>query len=225
MVHHSRENALTDREFELLVEAAEQLDNYYSIQAKFLIFTMGRLGMRRGEVTHMDKSWIDWRRNMIEIPRAKDCNKERKGDGICGYCKQLAKQRVEYNEEVTLEEAIKHQWNAKTDAAARDIYWGFDARVKLHVERFFDKFDEWEWSSNAINRRINKVCKKASAELDSKRIHPHGLRATAATHHAARGLEMHALMQYFGWAQPSTAEVYLSRNGQNTARQLDTIHS
>lgn len=67
MVHHSRENALTDREFELLVEAAEKLKEYYSIQSKFLIFTMGRLGMRSGEVTHMDESWIDWRRNMIEL--------------------------------------------------------------------------------------------------------------------------------------------------------------
>jgi len=61
--------------------------------------------------------------------------------------------------------------------------------------------------------------------IEDKKVHPHGLRATAATHHAARGLEMHALMQYFGCAQSSTAEVYLSRNGENTARQLDTIHS
>ena len=50
------------------------------------------------------------------------------------------------------------------------------------------------------------------------------VRATAATFHAGRGLEMHALMQHFGWAQASTAEVYLARNSQSTARQLDAVH-
>jgi len=224
MVHHSKENALTDREFELFIEAADSLDEYYSIQCKFLIFTLGRLGMRRGEVAHMKEDWIDWRRNMITVPIQEDCNKGIDGS-VCGYCTQLAKQKADYNSDISIQEALDSCWNAKTDAAARDIYWGYDARVKLNIERFFNRFNKWEWSSGAISRRVNRLEDNASEELSSKNIHPHALRATAATHHAARGLEMHALMQYFGWAQPSTAELYLSRNGQNTARQLDTIHS
>lgn len=222
MVRHSKQRALSDREFEMLLEGAHKLDDYYGIQAEFLIHVMGRLGLRRGEVTHMDSSWIDWRKEMVIVPYHKECETGL-DNSVCGYCKQLAKQEAEYNEDVTINEAIDDRWTAKTRAAARDVYWGFDARVKLMLERFFDRFDKWEWSSSSINRRIKKAAEKANG-LTRDDVHPHGLRATAATHHAARGLEMHSLMQYFGWAQPSTAEVYLSRNGENTARQLDHIH-
>jgi len=199
------------------------MDDYYGDQAKFLTLVLGRLGLRRGEVAHMRESWIDWRQEMIQIPYQQDCHGERQGDGPCGYCRQLAKQRTEYNDDVTMQQALEERWQAKTPAASRDVYFGFDARAQLHIRRFFDRFDCWTWSATAINRRIKKAADHAD-RLDPADIRPHALRATAATYHAARGLEMHALMQHFGWAQPQTAEVYLSRNGQNTARQLDAIH-
>lgn len=41
---------------------------------------------------------------------------------------------------------------------------------------------------------------------------------------AAGGVEMHSLMQMFGWAMPSTAERYLARNPDATARELDSMH-
>jgi integrase len=75
----------------------------------------------------------------------------------------------------------------------------------------------------AINRRVKKCAELGG--LDSDSLHPHCLRATAATYHASRGLETLSLMQMFGWCQPQTAEVYISRNGTNTKKQLDAIHS
>lgn len=223
-VRHSRDDALSDREFELLLEGAASLDDYYGIQAQFLTLVLGRLGLRRGEVGHMQADWVDWRQEMIRIPDHEPCHGERNGDGPCGYCHQLAAGRADRAADLDEVAAIAAQWQPKTAAAARDVYFGFDTRTGMFIERFFDRFEEWTWSVQAINRRIDKAA-EAARGLDAETVRPHALRATAASFHAGRGLETHNLMQYFGWSQMSTAEVYLSRNPENTARQLDAIHS
>jgi len=221
-VKHSKENALGDVEFELLFEGASKMDDYYGMQAQAAVLILGRLGLRRGELAHLKSNWVNVREKMMTIPLYEPCNGEKNGDGPCGYCKQLAKGKAERREDVTEKEIMDSQWEPKTDAAARDVYYGFDARVEMFLERFIENWDSWIWSAQSVNRRIEKAAENAHMQTD---VTPHTLRATAATYHAARGLEMHALMQYFGWAQPSTAEVYLARNGRNTARQLDSIHS
>lgn len=223
-VTHSKEDALDDRDFELLLEGAGSMRDYYGIQSKFAVMVLGRLGLRRGELAHMRESWVDWRRQLICIPLQQDCHKGKDG-GICGYCRGLAEQRVHYaDDDLEQDEAEEWQWRAKTPAASREVYWGFDPRVELYMERFFDRFSAWEWSAQAINRRVKKAAENAPG-LTREDVRPHSLRATAASHHAGRGLEMHALMQHFGWAQASTADCYLSRNSKNTARQLDSIHT
>lgn len=221
-VRHSKADALPEREFELLFESAGNLSDYYGIQAQFAVLVLGRLGLRRGELAHMDASWLNTRDSMISIPAQDTCHGERDGDGPCGYCRRLAKEQAQRAEHVSFQDRLGKQWQPKTDAAARDVYYGFSARVEMYVERFFERFDSWTWSAQAVNRRIDKAAEEVDLNV---RITPHTLRATAATFHASRGLEMHALMQHFGWCQPSTAKVYLARNGKNTARQLDAIHS
>lgn len=222
-VRHSKEDALSEREFELLLEGATRLDDYYGDQAQFVILVLGRLGLRRGELTHLRESWIDWRQETISIPLQQDCHGERDGSGPCGTCRQLAKQRAEHSPDMTFDEALADQWTAKTPAASREVYFGFDARVRLHLQRFFENYDAWQWASAAVNRRVKKAA-EAADELSTDDVRPHSLRATAATYHAGRGLETLSLMQMMGWAQLSTAEVYVSRNSRNTARQLDAIH-
>lgn len=228
-VRHSKEDALDDREFELLLEGARELsqsDYYYNPDPEFVIYVLGRLGLRRGELVHLREEWIDWRQKMIEIPAHDDCDHGRGGQ-ICGYCEQLARQRVEHSDgELTMDEARKWVWVPKTEASARDIYFGFDARAEMFIERYFSssEYDRVEISGTAINRRVKKATELAS-ELDPTRLSPHKLRATAATYHASRGLETLSLMQMMGWCQPQTAEIYISRNGENTARQLDAIHN
>lgn len=219
---HSKDAALTDREFELLLEGASKMDDYYGDQASVALLVLGRLGLRRGELAHMQADWLNHRQRMVTIPFHEPCTSGRDG-GPCGACRQIAQQRVEYNADLSLEEALDDTWKAKTPAAARDVYYGFSARVTMHLERFFDQFDEWVWTPQSVNRRVERAAEHADG-LDADDIHPHALRATAATYHAGKGLELNALLQHFGWAQPSTAQRYLSRNGQNTARQLDAIH-
>jgi integrase len=228
-VSHSKEDALDDREFELLLEGARKLgesDYYYGPDPLFTIQVLGRLGLRRGELAHLSEEWIDWRNEMIVIPDHHDCGKGTDGD-VCGYCRQLARQRVEYADGgLSMEEAVSWMWVPKTAAAAREIYFGFDARLKLAIERYFsgDAYSRYEPSGTAINRRVKKAAERAP-ELNPEDVRPHSLRATAATYHAGRGLELLPLMQMFGWSQPQTAEIYIGRSGTNTARQLDSIHS
>ena len=219
-VTHSKESALSERQFELLLEGASTLSNssyYYTPDPEFVIYTLGRLGLRRGELCHMCESWIDWRRSMISIPSFENCS--------CGYCSQLAKQKSSVRSNCTESEAMDEMWSPKTAAASRDVYFGFDPRAEMYLERYFDseEYSSFQGSSTAVSRRVKK-CAELADGLDKDDIHPHSLRATAATYHASRGLEMLPLMQFMGWAQPSTAEVYISRNGDNTARQLDSLH-
>ena len=228
-VTHSKEHALSDSEFEMLLEGSRNLkrsDYYYTPDPEFIIVALGRLGMRRGELVHMKESWIDWRNKMIFIPSHEPCDFG-KGGEVCGYCCQMAKQRAEYaDDELSYEEALEWVWTPKTQAAAREIYFGFDPRIEMYIKRYFenDEYNRVEVSGTAVNRRVKKSASYVD-EINENMIYPHALRATAATYHAARGLEMLSLMQYMGWCQPSTAEVYIGRNGKNTKRQLDAIHS
>lgn len=220
---HTKEDALSDREYQLLIEGAQQMRDYYGQHARFIILVAGRLGVRAGEIAHMKEDWIDWRRNMIEIPRHEECTKGRDG-GICGYCNSMAEQIVEYNENVTIDDARKHMWSPKTESAVREIPFDFDPRTELVIERFFDRYEEFPISRQGVNRRVNKAAELAN-ELDKTDIYPHCLRSTAASHHAARGLGAVPLKSLMGWSCFSTAKCYIAESGENTARALKMTHS
>lgn len=226
-VEHSKADALSEREFELLLEGARRMntDYYYAPDPEMTIYILGRLGLRRGELAHLQEDWIDWREKMLCIPVHEPCRKGKDG-GVCGYCHQLAEQRVEHADGLELGEALDWMWVPKTEAGARDVYFGFDTRAEMYLERYFesDDYTRYEPSSTAVTRRVKKAAELADG-LAPEHVRPHSLRATAATFHASRGLKMLQLMQYFGWKQPSTAEIYIGRNGMNTARSLNAIHS
>lgn len=303
MTTESRELALDDREFELFVRGCRNLDCELKRQeATFIAFVLGRLGLRSGELCHLHRDWIDWRRRMIEIPAQWDCTKGKHG-GICGSCRQAAKQKVEYaamsleearlavlqdalgnqlpghvrsqirtvnfaaahgqltedamerqleqtlqsadvvgdrdellaaldsaarthiNEEtVTYETAAGEMWKPKTSNAARRVPFDHDARAEIVVEEFFDRFDQWPESQSTINRRVDEVL-RAVPEFTVETTTPHGLRATAATHIASRGLEALPMQAMFGWSSISTARNYVANSPENTQRQLHQIYS
>jgi len=250
MVQHSKERALSDREFELLLEGARRIDKQrQSREAVFAILLTGRLGMRSGEVIHLTEDWIDWRQRRIEIPRQMDCHLG-SGTEPCGYCKQAARQMAEYydpeeglsrgrermlnrhldggwecGDALTVDDALELRWFAKTEAAEREIPFGWDARTELMMERFFERGrDGWNLSKTALNRRINKALRHAD-ELEEDTTMPHGLRSTAATYHAGRGLATLALQSLFGWADLQTARRYIANSPDNTERALHQTHS
>lgn len=222
-VTHSKENALNEREFELLYEGAQKIDGYQGLEAQFIVLVAGRLGLRAGEIAHMQSDWVNWRDKLIEIPAHQTCRKG-KGDSLCGSCRQLMEQCIEVNDEISREDVEGHWWRPKTEAAVRGVPFSWSPRSELILERFFDRFDKFERSYTAIGRRVTRAAEHAP-ELDPDSVHPHCLRASAATLLAGKGLGAHTLCSMFGWVSMSTAEVYLARSSDNTKRALRSAYS
>jgi integrase len=215
MVRHSRQDALTDDEFEHLLEVAGELEDPYDAQVTFVLVAGGRLGMRGGEICHLHESWINWKRSMIEIPSFEPCS--------CGYCRKRAKSAAEHNDGLTFEEAMDRRWNPKTRNSARAIPFDFSDRVEAVVTAFFDRYDAYPHSRVSVNRRVDRVALRA--DLDPSRVYPHALRATAATHHAYRGVPTTALQNLMGWEQLTTAQKYIRLSGEPTANALREAHA
>lgn len=222
MVRHAHQDAINEPKFEHLFEATEKIAEPYETQCVGILFFGGRLGMRAGEIAHLSEEWVDWNRDLIEIPSQDPCTKG-KGGGPCGYCKQQARLAVAHDDELTLDEALAERWEPKTENSARAIPFAFDDRVKVVVEAFFDKYDEYPASRASVNRRVDRMCEAAGLPTDS--IYPHALRATAATYHSYRGVSAPALQSLFGWANLDVAQKYIRLSGGATADALEEAHN
>ena len=62
---NSSQDALSESEFERLIDATDQLPDDRGAEAMFILITGGRLGMRAGEIAHMKESWVNWNRKQI----------------------------------------------------------------------------------------------------------------------------------------------------------------
>lgn len=241
---HSKEDAISQREFELLDEATLRMDEYYGLQCRFVLWVTGRIGLRAGEVAHMTTDWIDWDAGKIDIPEHQPCTNGR-GGTVCGSCRQHAQQKARirtangYDEAwhdlgikdelepgggeavaavVETGEMVDRQWTAKTPAAARRIPYDALTRAELVVERFFDRFDEWPHSNQAVNRRVDRMVEASDAEIDN--LYPHALRSTASNYWVGRDLDSDSLMYKLGWATKGTAQRYIDRNPERAAKAI-----
>jgi len=97
MVRYSREDALTDKEFVLLLEGARKLKEPIDLQARFIIMAAGRLGMRSGEIAHISSDWIDGASNIVKIPEYDNCTNGKFDDEICGYCRNRVRDYLDTN--------------------------------------------------------------------------------------------------------------------------------
>lgn len=223
MKEQTREKALTERQFERLLIGAMRIDDAErSMEARAMILIGGRMGLRPGEVTHIDASWINRRREMLSIPSHDPCEKGRDG-GPCGYCKQAAKQQLDHDDEKDLDTVLDEYWNPKTEAAVRDVPFGWDQRIAVAIEWLIDTHGGWPHSFSTLQRRLDTALQLADG-LNEGDTTLHGLRATAASFHAGRGLDSGPLQSMFGWRDISTARNYIAVDGQMTARALGEVH-
>jgi integrase len=213
MVRHSHQDALSEQEFEQLWNAAGELRQPFDQETRFILVAAGRLGLRAAEITHMRESWIDWEREMIEIPSFQNCS--------CGYCKSQSRQSVQKTG-VSYDEAVSRMWSPKTENSARAVPFDFNDRVADEIRAFFFSYEGWPKSRSAVNRRVDNVAEAAGWK--SSRVYPHSLRATAATWHAYAGTPAPALQSLFGWAKISVAQKYLRLSGSATAEALRAAH-
>jgi len=221
-VSHCKDDSLDEREFELLVEGAKAMDGYRRVEAEFIIHVAGRLGLRRGEITHLRSDWIDPREKLVEIPGHQPCTKGKDG-GMCGHCRQLIGQCSNVND-IPEEELADNWWRPKTESAVRGVPYDWSPRTELTVERFINEFDRFERSSTAVSRRVKTAAENAP-ELEPDDVYPHALRATAATYQVSRGLGVHALTSFMGWSNIATSEVYISNSSENTRRAVRAAHN
>lgn len=222
MVRHSSQDALSESEFDQLVEATDDLEKPYDAECLFVLIAAGRLGMRAGEIAHLRESWIDWDTDQIRIPRFDPCD-HGKGGTVCGYCRSQSQLAVENGTYETLEEAVENRWEPKTSNSARAIPFSYDDFVETVIREFFDGRERWPHSRVSINRRVDRVLEAAGYPED--KCYPHSLRATAASHHAYRGLPAAALQSLFGWSNLQTAQKYLRLSGGATAKALEDAHA
>lgn len=220
----TREKALTERQFErLLMGAMRFSDPEQAMETRAMLLIGGRLGLRPGEVTHLDASWVNRRREMLSIPDNDPCNKGR-GGGPCGYCRQAAQQQLKHDDSKEFENVIESYWNPKTDAAIRDIPYGWDQRITVAIEWLIDTHGGWPYSFSTLQRRLDTALEKAD-RLKPSDTSLHGLRGTAASYHAGRGLDSGPLQSMFGWSDLATAKNYIAVDGEMTARALGEVHS
>lgn len=220
--HHCKQDSLDEREFELLVEGAREMDGYRRTEAEFIIFAAGRLGLRRGELTHLRGEWFDRREKLLSVPGHQPCTKGKDG-GMCGHCRQLVEQCARVND-VPAEEIVGNWWRPKTAAAVRGVPYDWCPRAELAIDRFLEEFDRFEHSSTAISRRVKTAAENAPG-LNAEDVYPHALRATAATYQVGRGLGVHALTSFMGWANVATSQVYISNSDENTRRAVRAAHN
>lgn len=221
MVRHSREDVVGESVYEQLLEAASRLKYPYNVECRFVLIGCGRLGLRAGELCHVQESWIDWDRKMLKIPTHDPCTKS--NGEPCGYCRTRAESAAEHNDDLSFEDALKRRWNPKTNHGARAVPFDFNERVHTAVEDFFFDFDAYEHSRASVNRRVDRVLDEAG--LPRQTCYPHSLRATAATFHAVRGLSTAALQSLMGWADLVTAQKYVRASGGQTQRALREAHA
>ena len=219
----TREKALTEHNFELLLEGARRIDDQARRFEAYAIGLMGgRLGFRPGELTHFSSSWVDWQRQIIHVPEHAQCRKGR-NDGPCGYCRQAVSQRIRHGANASFEELTARYWQPKTPAGARPIPFHFSSRVRIAVELLVEEHGGWPYSFSTMQRRLNEALDHAPS-LDQESTSLHGLRATAASYHASRGLDLAAFRSMFGWEDLDTARQYLNIDGAMTRRALTNIH-
>ncbi|OYR76139.1 integrase [Halorubrum sp. E3] len=193
-----------------------------AMETRAMLLIGGRLGLRPGEVTHLGASWINRRREMLSIPSQDPCSKGRDG-GPCGYCRQAARQQVKHDDSKEFEEVVDSYWNPKTDAAVRDVPFGWDQRISVAIEWLIDTHGGWPYSFSTLQRRLEMALEKADT-LESDDTSLHGLRGTAASYHAGRGLDSGPLQSMFGWSDLATAKNYIAVDGEMTARALGEVH-
>lgn len=218
----TREKVLDGVEFENLLIGAGRTGMKYDQEAWACIIMLGRLGLRRGELAHFSASWVDRRKETINVPQFDPCTNGRDG-GICGSCKQAVKQAVTYSDE-SFEEIAETYWQPKTEASVRTIPYHFSNRTRAAVEFLLEEYGGWPHSYHTVQRRIDAALEVAPG-LDEGSTTPHGLRGTAASYHAGNGLDWQALKTMMGWRDNDTPKSYLSIDGAMTRRALSEVYS
>jgi len=218
----TREKALNAGQYERLLIGASRLGGDRGLEAWSAIVILGRLGLRGGELTHFDASWVDQYQGIVEIPGHDPCDKGRDGS-VCASCKQAIRQRKGHGDERSEEEIAEQYWMPKTAAAVRSIPYEWSPQAQEAVATLVELHGGWPHSYSTLKRRLSNAI-EAAPQLSEEATSTHGLRATAASYHAGNGVDKEALKQMMGWRDDKTPTKYLQINGEMTRRALSEVY-
>lgn len=184
------------------------------LENRFITVGSGRLTLRRGELLHFNRDWVDPEAKTIEIPAHEPCE--------CSYCQDRAEDYADDND-ITYEEALELTWSPKTAASARTIYYGWSPQTIAAVEDFAEVVGSLDMNAATINRRVTGLGELSGIGGDN--IYPHALRAAAGLFWADLGLEAHYLQAIMGWNSIDVAVAYLRVSGRQLAQRIEHAFS
>jgi len=160
-------------------------------------------GMRVSEFIHFRKSWVNWKKGLILVPRQQVCS--------CYSCKKVLKNR---KGEIVKPSGV---WKPKTDESVRPI------PVLPEVERLFiEHFKRHDTIMDVIASRVYAwMILKRVGERSGVKLFPHVLRGTFATLLAAKGFDATEITPLLGWKSFKMADQYIKFSG---ARVLKAVH-
>lgn len=251
---HSREDALTERQFVQLVEATREMGDPYAFEARLCCYLCGKLGLRAGEATHLRSDWIDWHDRMIVVPEHAECTKGQ-DDSVCGYCREMAERRLRTNNLTRGEaaDAVRQELGEDVDQAvvervaiermgdvnityAQAIAERWQPKTPNSVRSIPFDFDvRTQLAIEAFDERYDtfpksrctvnrRIDQAAEAAGLEVDVYPHALRATAASFHASRGVSPYSLMAIMGWSDIDTARSYIQASESTAAKEIRSKH-
>lgn len=212
--------APTRGEYEqILADVDERLSGPNRLETKFLLVTMGELGLRSGEVVHLTRTgthdWVDFENGEIIVPGWSPCT--------CGYCKQQAEQQADITD-IDFDVALKERWRPSDEYAERRVPFDYKEEIEALYKRFFELYDEYPHSRVTVNRRIKKAAEISDVERSPKSITPQTLRVTAAKYHASNGMSPSSLADLMGWASGETALRYYGSQSNGLHGEMKRIY-
>lgn len=143
MQRYSREDALPEREYVLLLESTRRLPYPKSLQARFVIMAAGRMGMRSGEIAHIDRSWVNFAENTITIPEFQKCNSGKNEGEICGYCRNRVRDYLNTHN-TTIEKEVERLLDEFGEHIDKDTRFEMaKQRVEERNQTIEDVSSEW----------------------------------------------------------------------------------
>ena len=93
------------------LSGSEGFNKARDFQALFICLVAGRLGLRAGEITHLNTEWFDWDRKLLQIPQHEPCS--------CGYCRRQAAQEASHCDDITEAETEEARWHVNYSTLPR----------------------------------------------------------------------------------------------------------
>jgi len=155
---HARDDALSPRAFEQLINASYEIEkDRIEQECRTLLYLTGRVGLRKGEVAHLSEEWVDWSDGTITIPEADACTNGQHAAEPCGYCRRRAEDRVESTNITHAEavEAVRHALDAP-DAVDEDVIDAEAASLREEVNITMDEAlaDQWQPKTPTSARKV-----------------------------------------------------------------------